>query len=158
MRPHFLQEEEWGFCFILEHPSNEKIEMKLIDYAFLALLVLFQTSCIDDSLRNQVTVYPVLETKDLGLLPLNRTVYKIFPDSQIVIYWSPGINEVPRKLAKCVVRDRLHWQCEYPDRSATLTMNDGEFKELSAQKGHVDNLKYVSCWKWWMLHFRMFLK
>lgn len=132
--------------------------MKLASSIPLFISVLFSTSCIDDSFRNQVTVYPVLETKDSGLLPLNKTVYKVFPESQTVIYWNPGSDEIPRKLANCTVRDRLHWQCEYSDRSATLMMNGGEFKKLSAKKDYVDDTQYVSGWKWWMLHIKWFVK
>jgi hypothetical protein len=126
---------------------------KIAKYIPLFVIAVFLTSCITDSFRNEVTVYPVLEDKEFGLIPLNRTVYKVFPESQTVIYWSPGIDEIPRELTKCVVRDRLHWQCEYSDRSAKLTMKDGDFKEIIEKKDHADSrYKYVSSWKWWMAY------
>jgi hypothetical protein len=133
--------------------------MKLASYIPLFVFVLLSTSC-SDAFKNQVTVYPVLETKDLGLLPLNRTVYKVFPESQTVIYWIPGIDEIPRKLGKCVVRDRLHWQCEYLDGSAMLMMNDSEFKVFTAKKEnyYAANYEYVSCWKWWLLQIKGIIK
>jgi len=123
------------------------------------LIFLLQTSCIFDSFKNEITVYPVLEDKEYGLIPLYRTIYKVFPELQTVIYWFPGIMEVPDKLANCTVRDRLNWKCEYPDASAKLIMNDGEFQEIPLHKSDLDTrYKYVSWWKWWMVQVKGIIK
>jgi len=106
-----------------------------------------------DVAKNQVTVYPVMMTAQGTLVPLNRSVYKVFPETQTVIHWMPGISEVPDRLAKCSVRDRLHWRCEYPDGSAVLTMDGGVFSSESAQEDRERDISYTSRLKWWKLMF-----
>jgi hypothetical protein len=125
---------------------------QILCYALLASVVLFLLAPINDAIRNQVTVYPVLKTKEGKLLPLNRSIYKVFPETQTVISWFPGITEVPSKLAKCSVRDRLHWRCEYSDGSGTLTMDNKRFQILSKDNLPERDIQYVSRLKWWMLH------
>lgn len=126
------------------------IAKKLAGFLATAILLFFQTSCID-LLKNQVTVYPVLETK-LGFMPLSRIVYKVFPESQKVIYWTPGIDEAPKSLPRCAVRDRLHWECEFSGGSCTLTMLEGILKE----KCNTRKVLYVAGWKWWTLRIKGF--
>jgi len=106
-----------------------------------------------DAVRNQVTVYPVMTTDQGTLVPLNRSVYKVFPDTQTVIHWMPGISEVPDRLAKCAVRDRLHWRCQYSDGSAVLTMNDGALSSESTQGNRERDISYTSRLTWWKLMF-----
>jgi hypothetical protein len=81
---------------------------------------------IGESLRDEVTVYPAAITST-GLVALNRSTFGVSRDTQTVIYWMPGFPLPPQKLHECTVRDRLNWQCEYPDKSATLTMVAGRF-------------------------------
>src|SRR5262245_61592037 len=54
--------------------------------------------------RRDVTVYPVMKTAH-GTIPLNRSVYRIDTDKQTVMHWTPGVLDVPNRLADCVVRD-----------------------------------------------------
>lgn len=128
--------------------------MRILRFLSLLSIFLLSTSCLFESFKNEITVYPILETKEYGSIPLNRTVYKVFPETQIVIYWSPGVEEAPQRLKKCVVRNRQNWQCEYPDGSGMLTMSDGNFKESA----FVGNAKYVSWWKWYMIQIKAIIK
>ncbi len=123
---------------------------------FIIIASLLSTPYIFDLLKNEVTVYSLLEHEKLGLLPLNRAVYKVFPNSHNVIYWLPGVDEAPQNLGKCIVRDRLNWQCQYSDGSATLIMNDGEFIQIPVHKSSADSrYRCVSCWTWWMAHIKI---
>jgi hypothetical protein len=115
------------------------------------MIVLFSISCtsVEDFFKNQVTVYPVLITKDEKPLPLNRTTYKVFPESQVVIYWMPDFEFPGRKLAKCIVRDRLNWSGEYEDGSAKFMMVNGKFVQVQPVD---EDIQYISWWKWYLLH------
>lgn len=117
-----------------------------LGYILLIMVVLSLISCIDQ-FKNQVTVYSVSKT-DIGLLPLNPTIYKVFPESQVVIYWIPDSNSPVEKLVNCVVRDRLNWSGEFKDGSGKFMMVKGEF----FQTFPVDkDIHYISKWKWWIL-------
>jgi hypothetical protein len=107
-----------------------------------------------DVFKNQVTVYPVSKDDKGKEFRLNRSIYKVNTDTQTVIFWSPGIYEVPTKLANCSVRDRLHWQCNYSDGSGTLIMNDNKFEILSKGDLPEQDIQYVSRFKWWAALFR----
>jgi hypothetical protein len=125
--------------------------IKIVGYAILTAIILFFLAPIMDSFKNQVTVYPISET-DKGIkFTLNKSAYKVFLDTQTVITWLPGIIEVPTKLAKCSVRDRLHWHCEYSDGSGTLIMDGNRFEILSKDNAPERNTQYVSRLKWWWL-------
>ena len=67
----------------------------------LIMVVVSLISCGDYS-KNEVTVYPASKT-DKGLLPLNPTKFKVFPESQVVIYWYPNSDFPGEKLVNCTV-------------------------------------------------------
>ena len=117
--------------------------------------LLFLLWPIVDTARDEVTVYPVTKTEQGVLIPLNRSVYKVFAETQTVIYWMPGIQEVPDRLARCSVGDRFHWTCEYSDGSAVLTMDDGAFssRSKSIERGPKQQMWYTSRLQWWKLSF-----
>ena len=130
--------------------------LNILFYALLAAVILFLLAPIKDAIKNQVTVYPALKTEEGRLLPLNRSTYKVFPETQTVISWFPGIFEVPNKLSKCGVRDRMHWHCEYSDGSATLTMDDGRLQIFSKSNVPERDIQYVTRFKWWVLHLGLY--
>ena len=100
-------------------------------------------------------MYPVMKTDRGVLVPLNRSIYKVFPETQTVIYWMPDLQEVPTRLAKCGVRDRLHWKCEHSDGSAILSMDGGSFSSESKSIKDRDNpqILYTGRLEWWRLSF-----
>jgi hypothetical protein len=120
----------------------------------LAVGVLFLVWPILDVAQNQVTVYPLVLVEGHGPSPANRSVYKVYPETQTVVHWVPGIDEVPDRLAKCAVRDRLNWRCEYSDGSAVLTMREGTFSDES-RSANPSPLKFVytSRLAWWQHMF-----
>ncbi len=124
-------------------------------WAFTLVAILFFVWPVFDVIGNRVTVYPIWKTNEGTLVPANRSVYKVFPETQTVIHWMPGISEVPDRLAKCSVRDRLNWRCEYPDGSGVLTMDNGSFSEESKQKTDFlgPTFTYTSRLNWWRLMF-----
>ena len=123
----------------------------------VAGMILFLIWPLGDVITGQTTTYPVLRQEGELPLPLNRSVYKALTNSQTVIHWMPGIDEVPMKLAKCTVRDRSHWRCEYPDGSAVLTMQGGRLNE--SQNPHLGpggEVVHVSRLRWWALSLGLF--
>ena len=125
----------------------------ILGFILLIMVFLSLISC-GDYFKNQVTVYPVGKT-DKGLLPLNPTKYKVFPESQVVIYWMPDFDFATEKLVKCIVRDRLNWSGEFKDGSGKFAMVNGKF----SQNFPVDeDTQYVSWWKWWMLKVEWMFK
>jgi hypothetical protein len=125
----------------------------ILSFIVLVVAVLSLISC-GDYFKNQVTVYPVGKT-DKGLQPLNRTKYKAFPGSQVVIYWMPGFDFPSAELVKCIVRDRLNWSGEYVDGSGKFMMVKGKFFQTFPIDKEVH---YVSRWKWWMLQIEWMFK
>ena len=131
---------------------------KILVYTLLTVIVLFFVAPIMDIIKNQVTVYPICISEEGYPVPLNPSVYKVFPESQSIIYWMPDIDETPRKLTNCSVRDRLHWRGEYPDGSGIKTMDDGKFQIQLPENGQETNIEYVSSLKWWKLTFSGMVK
>jgi len=125
----------------------------IVGYILLIMVFLFLILC-RDYFKNQVTVYPVGKT-DKGLLPLNRTKYKVFREAKFVIYWMPGFMDFPAELVKCIVRDRLNWSGELIDGSGRFMMVKGKFfQTFPVEK----DIQYVSRWKWWMLQIEWMFK
>lgn len=122
-------------------------------YAFAFVVFLFFVWPVSDMIRNQVTVYPIFKTDEGKIVPANPSVYKVFPETQNVIYWTPGVSEAPNRLTKCSVRDRLNWRCEYSDGSAVLIMENGSFSEELRQQSHGPEFSYASRLNWWRLSF-----
>ena len=108
---------------------------------------------IHDRIKKEVTVYSIFKDEKGKPIRLNRQVYKAFPETQTVVYWFPGISEVPEKLAKCTVRDRLNWQCEYKDGSGKVVMTEGRIQELDSRNRSFKDTIYVSQIRWWMIGF-----
>ncbi len=117
------------------------------------------------SKSGEVTVYPLLCTESVQdescsgkWLTLNTTVYRVSEERQRVIYWPPGISDSPRELTKCVVRNVENWKCSYPDDSADLQMEAGQFSVhvndymgSEVAKEHEARTRYVSWFQYWRL-------
>jgi hypothetical protein len=124
------------------------LSIAVIGVVVIALVLFFEP--LTEAFRNQVTVYPIGTAKDGALFPLNPSVYKVFPESQSVVHWMPGVDSAPSRLDKCAVRDRLNWRCEYSDGSAVLSMDNGKFR-VDARIGDrlaPDPTRYVSRSEW----------
>ena len=134
------------------------VKLGVIFSYILIIMVFFSLiSCkdsVEDYLKNEVTVYPVKET-DKGFLPLNQTKFKVFPESQIVIYWYPASKYPSQKLANCSVRDRLNWSGEFKDGSGKFMMVNGNFSQTFPVN---KKYQYVSRWKWWFLKISWMFK
>jgi hypothetical protein len=127
--------------------------MKFLGLLLFIVFLIWLADGIRDRIKNEVTVYSIFEDEKGRSIPLNRQVYKAFPETQTVIYWFPGIEEVPGKLAKCTVRDRLNWKCEYKDGSGKVIMEDGRFQELDPHNRPFKDTIYVGQIRWWMIGF-----
>lgn len=103
-------------------------------------------SAFPASFSGEVIVYPALREENSSLIPLDRTVYKPLVDSQTVIYWTPGIDDVPKKFHKCVVRDKLNWQCQDDYNYLTITMINGKIQGEQA-------ITYLSGIRWHWMNF-----
>lgn len=75
-----------------------------------------------------VTVHKVLVDMDGRQTALNPSVYRVDAQKQTVIYWTPEVDEAPRSLASCVVRDANNWRCAFPDGNGTLEMHVGTLR------------------------------
>ena len=95
----------------------------------------------------QITSYSAWKGEDGEWIPLNRTVYKVNPAEQTIIYWAPGIYEVPNKLVNCIVRDRKNWVGEYLDGSGKVMMENG--REVSDQEGII----YIGRIRWQLMEW-----
>ena len=129
--------------------------VRLVVFGLLAsalAMSIFLAWPVFDMIRNQITVYSVIEASDGTLIPANRTVYEVLPETRNVTYWLPDVSEVPGRLVKCAVRNRLNWSCESPDGSAALTMEDGLFSEVLRKKARGPKIICTSRLTWWKLY------
>ena len=115
-------------------------------FAVFLVILCVGSSC--GSFDGTVTVYPVgkFSKTDTETHPLNRTVYKVSFETQTVVYWMPGLYEVPERLVNCKVRDKYNWQGEYPDHSGEVKMVDGVIINDDP------DVKYVSSIYWHYLN------
>lgn len=118
-----------------------------IGAAFLVLTFFFFFFVWPEVLPSQIGSYPAQKQPDQRLVTLNRTVYKVNPLLHTVIYWMPGIHEIPRKLDGCVVRDKKNWVGYYPDGSGSVQMRKG--KIVTEDPTEV----YIGKYHWWLRHF-----
>jgi len=131
------------------------VRAKTVGCIIIALAII---GCTSKS--GEITVYSLWCEKPLQnaecrgkLSTSNPTVYRISEERQLVIYWTPGISDSPSKLSKCVVRDVENWQCSYPDDSADLYMEDGQFRVHANENIWFDTKQtlYVSWLQYWKL-------
>jgi hypothetical protein len=81
------------------------------------------------------------------IVNLDRMSFKVFPDSQTVLYWYPDgadPDRQPRKMTGCVVRNKRNWSCQSPvDPDSRYVMIEGRY---SSGAQHV---MYLPKWLWW---------
>jgi len=124
---------------------NRNIET--VGAIIIATIFLFWFFLFPEIKSEQIGSYPVQRQVDGTLIPLNRTIYKVNPLMQTIIYWMPGIDETPRKLVNCAIRNRKNWVGYYLDGSGAVKMRKGKFVTDDP------NDIYVGRCRWWLLHF-----
>src|SRR3970040_1539603 len=120
----------------------------------IGLVAVVLTSCTSDGA--EIMSYPLLCDAPVvrgdcsgKITPLNRTTYKVFPGSQQVVYWIPGISDRPVRLEQCVVRTAEHWKCRIPRRQGAVEFSNGVFKEmLTKPRLQEDRFFYVGATRW----------
>lgn len=96
----------------------------------------------------EVTSYPVGKMDDgTWTLPLNRTVYRVYPKENRAIYWLPGVINAPEPLVGCTIKDRCNWTCSYPE-------HEGEVRMGGCMEESMDYTfsRPVSSLVWWKYH------
>ncbi|MCX5637391.1 MAG: hypothetical protein NTX52_06830 [Planctomycetota bacterium] len=131
----------------MSNGKGSKNAVENVGAIFLGLIFFFFIFIWTDILPSQIGSYPVRKQPDQSLIPLNRTVYKVNPMLHTIIYWMPGIDETPRKLVDCVVRDKKNWIGYYPDGSGSVEMRKG--KIVTGGPNEV----YIGKYHWWLRHF-----
>jgi hypothetical protein len=116
--------------------------------ALMFALGIYRTS--RDWLRGyfEVTSYPVGQWEDgTWSVPLNRTVYRVYPKERRAIYWMPGVIDAPSPLVDCIIKDRCNWTCSYPE-------HEGEVQMGACLEENMDYelLRPVSGFVWWKYH------
>jgi hypothetical protein len=138
----------------VERMENEKRTTEAVGVlaVFIAsvlgfFLGVFLFDIVPNFFPTQIVSYPARRLADGTLMPLNRTTYKVNPLMQTIIYWMPGIDEMPGKLVDCAVRNRKNWIGYYPDGSGAVGMHKG--KIVTGDPNDI----YVGRCYWWLLNF-----
>ncbi|MFC1764084.1 hypothetical protein ACFL6U_18670 [Planctomycetota bacterium] len=120
-------------------------------FAFLTgVLIVLAWHMISVILPSTIGSYPAQKLENGDLRPLNRTIYKVNPFTQTVIYWKPGVNETPKRLVDCVVRNKKNWIGYFPGGSGPVQMLKGTRVRYTNDP---DNIVYVDDLRWWLLHY-----
>lgn len=123
-----------------------------VGVVFIAAVLFFWMFGWADISSKQIGSYPTQRLADGTVIPLNRTIYKVNPFVHTVIYWMPDIDETPRSLVNCTVRDKKNWVGSYYDGSGTVEMRKGRIVTDDP------NITYVGRSHWWLLHFEIVKK
>ena len=132
--------------------NNEKgtaQTVETIGAVFLVAVVIFFFGVWPSIFGEQIVDYPAQRLEDGTLIPLNRTIYKVNPLMQTIIYWMPGIYETPRKFVNCSIRNKKNWIGYYPDGSGVVEMRKGRIATEDP------NDTYVGRCHWWLLHLKI---
>lgn len=133
----------------MENGKHTKQIVETIVAVFFAAILIFWFFVWPAIFPTPIGSYPVQRQEDGTLIPLNRTIYKVNPLMQTIIYWMPGIDESPKRLIGCAVRDKKNWSGYYPDGSDTVKMCKGKIATVDP------NEIYVGRYHWWLLHFEI---
>ena len=133
----------------MANEESTKRTAETIGAIFVGMLFTFYFIIWPEVFPSQIGSYPAQRQPDQSLIPLNRTVYKVNPLSHTIIYWMPGIDETPRKLVNCVVRDKKNWAGHYPDGSGSVEMRKGKIVTEGP------NEVYIGKYHWWLRHFEV---
>lgn len=131
----------------MENVKRITTTVETIGAVFIAFFFIFWFVVWPDIFGEQIGSYPAMRQADGNLIPLNRTIYKVNPLMQTIIYWTPGIYETPRKLVGCAVRNKKNWMGYYPDSSGSVEMRKGKIVPEDP------NDIYLGRCHWWLLHF-----
>jgi hypothetical protein len=124
-----------------EKHSNE------ISLCWIACLICLGFILHEVSSGHKIVVYKVWKDTDGTLTPLNRTVTRVNPSRQTIIYWRPGEFEVPKKLVDCVVRNRNNWVGYHHETYEKVEMSKGVIIEENIDSG----VRQVNGFRWWIL-------
>jgi len=136
----------------MENEKRITTAVETIGAVFIAFFFIFLFVVWPDIFGEQIGSYPAMRQADGTLIPLNRTIYKVNPLMQTIIYWMPGIDETPRKLVDSAVRNKKNWIGYYSDGSGAVEMRKGKIVTDDPNDIHVGR------WHWWLLHFRILHK
>ena len=128
--------------------NNENRVIKALGELGVALIVLsacFWRFVVVPEVCPSIGSYPTKKNASGNDTPLNRTIYKIYPLTQAIVYWMPGFDETPRRLVNCVVRSEENWIGYYPDQSGSVQMLKGKIVTEDVA------INYVSWWRWWLM-------
>jgi len=122
---------------------------------FSVVLSLSLVSCVDFLSSYEITAYPLhcdTPVDKAGrcngkLIQLNRTIYKVFPETQQVIIYHPDSSGPPMRARDCAVFDKRNWRCTYSDKSGSFGCNEGRFYEDEPDPRVI----YVSKWRYWFI-------
>ncbi|HBG27596.1 MAG: hypothetical protein A2Y10_15840 [Planctomycetes bacterium GWF2_41_51] len=121
-----------------------------IGFILILIAILFYFFIMPDIVPQEVTSYPAQKLENGKLLPLNKTVYKVNPFMQTIIYWMPGIAETPSKLVNCIIKDRKNWIGYYSDGSGLVEMRKGKLVPNNVPNDYI----YINRFHWWMLSLK----
>lgn len=136
-------------------PLAQRKDTRRLGLWSMAALVVMAACSIEG---DEITAYPLFCDTALvnnrcnsKAIPLNRTVYRVFPASQKVVEWTPGVSNRPVSLERCVIRDAENWRCSLPNDQGTVGFAGGEFKELLTPPGaNQGSIFYVGAIRWWL--------
>ena len=142
-------------------PLTSTLDLEFMTIALIRTLVVglsaaLLMSCSTDGV--EITSYPLLCDKPLAsgdcqgkIIPLNRSIYKVFSSSQQVVYWTPGISDRPVRLEQCAIRDAENWKCRLPHDQGEVEFKNGNFKEVLAKpRASDDRFFYAGAARWWL--------
>ncbi len=92
----------------------------------IGLSALFGFGLKPHILGADITTYTARKQPDGSPLLSLKTIYRVSPYTQTVIYWYPDIDESPRRLIDCTVRDVKNWTGTFADGSGTIVMVKGK--------------------------------
>lgn len=100
----------------------------------------------------EITIYPA-RMHNGKLIIGKRKTFRVSVDRQEIIYWSPGVKHLSRRLKDCVVLTSRNWSGKYIDGSGSVLMIAGRFYEYPYDRDTI----YVSKWRWWFTKIRGWL-
>jgi hypothetical protein len=124
-------------------------------YAVVGGVAAFLLTPVFNGWRGEITVYPLLtHSTEARPSPGNRTTFRVYPETQTVVEWMPGINGVSR-LKNCSVRDRKNWECEVDGPAFKYVMHDGDFAWYENGKRAPD--RFVGRMEWFKAYVRVLM-
>jgi len=92
--------------------ENVKSEVCSIKFWLIVIGIVFGWAWLA-TFGGRIGSYPAVRLANGSLRYLPRTIYKVNPSSQTVVFWKPGVCNTPQRLTDCVVFDRRNWTGHY---------------------------------------------